>query len=105
VKKWFEEILFSFFLVCTDCGPGPVQIYLNLTTFKRHYKPGGLTPGILATQEAEDRGSKPTQANSSQDPISKKKKSQKMGWWSGSSVGHLSSDLTIAKKKKKKRHY
>jgi hypothetical protein len=44
------------------------------TSIARHQ---WLMPKILATQEAEikeDRGSKPAQANSSQDPISKKKK-------------------------------
>jgi hypothetical protein len=40
------------------------------------------TPVILDTQE--DHGSKPAQANSSQDPILKKKKITKKGWWSGS---------------------
>jgi hypothetical protein len=33
---------------------------------------GWLTPAILATQEAEIRRIEPAQANSSQDPISKK---------------------------------
>jgi hypothetical protein len=40
-----------------------------------------LTPAILAAQE--DPGLKPAQTNSSRDPISKKKPSQKQGWWSG----------------------
>jgi hypothetical protein len=36
-----------------------------------------LTLIILATQEVEDHGSKPAGTNSSKDPISKKKPSQK----------------------------
>jgi hypothetical protein len=45
-----------------------------------------LTPVILATQEADqkDHGLKPTQANSSRDPISKIPNT-KQGWWSGPS--------------------
>jgi hypothetical protein len=40
-------------------------------------------PSYLGGRDQEDRGSKPAQANSSQDPISKKPITKK-GWWSGS---------------------
>jgi hypothetical protein len=40
-------------------------------------------PSYSGGRDMEDRGSKPAQANSSQDPISKTP-SQKWGWWSGS---------------------
>jgi hypothetical protein len=37
----------------------------------------------LGGRDQEDHGSKPAQANSSQDPISKEPFTEK-GWWSGS---------------------
>jgi hypothetical protein len=40
-------------------------------------------PSYLGGRDQEDHGSKPAQANSSQDPISKEPFTEK-GWWSGS---------------------
>jgi hypothetical protein len=41
-------------------------------------------PNNSGGSDQEDHGSKPAWANSSQDPISKKKNIAKKGWWSGS---------------------
>jgi hypothetical protein len=56
-----------------------------------------LMPVILATQE--DHDSRPTQANSLRDPISKKKNSQKKDCWSGSRYRPLVHTSLLQKKK------
>jgi hypothetical protein len=63
----------------------PISIY-NYFSFKNKLtRCQRLTPIVLATQEAEIRRIvvEPVQANSSQDPISKKHITKK-SWWSGS---------------------
>jgi hypothetical protein len=64
-----------------------------------------LTPVILATQEAdqEDRNSKPAQANSLRDPISKNH-SQKIGLVEWLKVRVLNSSPSTKKKKNYKKN-
>jgi hypothetical protein len=58
-------------------------------------------PSYSGGKDQEDQGSKSAQANSSQDPISKKKPSQK-GLVECLKVKALNSELSTTKKKKKK---
>jgi hypothetical protein len=65
----FSTALHDEKILKTCCGQAPVAHTYN--------------PRYLGGRDQEAHGSKPAQANSSQDPILKKP-SQKWGWWSGS---------------------
>jgi hypothetical protein len=62
-------------------------------------------PSYSGGRNQEDRGSKPSWANSLQDCILKieKKGKKKKDWWSGSRCRALSSNPSTGKKKKKKK--
>jgi hypothetical protein len=59
------------------------------------YSTHACDPSYSGGRDQEDRSSKPSQANSLGEPISKNP-SQKMGWWSDSRCGPLSSRPSTA---------